>query len=582
MKNVNATPSVLERWIIGVVSALLAGLIVVWAWHASELVLQIVFILAALALVLLAVLSVAAWRHGFRWFFSRRALRFYGWLAVGIVSVVVLFYAEESWRGKRMWAALQREAGARGESLELSSVIPPAVPEDENFALAPGIGRLLGFAEPGSGNEQETASPGAFYQETGDDWPAATWALGQATDLAAWQEFFRRHAITPRAQTNADPSRPALPVAPAPQAPAADVMLALSRYDSALAVLRTASQRPQARYPLAYEEGLFALSYPSHGRQLEFLPQAAHVLSLRAIAELAQGRSEPALQDTLLALRLANTLREEPYWQLHHLRAQMLMFCVQPVWEGLAQHRWTEPQLAALQQQFAAMDLPAEFRVMARGGTFVFMNLADQLQAFLAGRRSPAGDLLGSERFAAWLFCRLYPEGWLYQDKVWIYRFYERRADVFKAMNAAKAGRGDTELRRATDPLLLIFVVPNLLEAFHGGAEGALYLHTTCQEAVVACALERYRLAQGRYPDSLEALAPAWLKEPPADLLDPNGSKLRYRREGDGGFVLYSIGLNRADDGGRPGPADKNWRWGEAAYPRLKEGDWVWRQPGRQ
>ena len=140
MKGGNSTSSVLERWIIGVLDAILLAVIVVFVAGLVRInFLQIGFILGAFALGLLLVLSVAAWRHGFRWFFSRRALRFYAWLVVGVISVIVLFYAEEGWRGKRAWAALQREAAARGESLELSSVFPPPVPDDENFALAPGV-----------------------------------------------------------------------------------------------------------------------------------------------------------------------------------------------------------------------------------------------------------------------------------------------------------------------------------------------------------------------------------------------------------------------------------------------------------
>jgi len=266
------------------------------------------------------------------------------------------------------------------------------------------------------------------------------------------------------------------------------------------------------------------------------------------------------------------------------------MFCLQPVWEGLVHHRWNDRQLAALQQQLAGMDLLAEYHVAVRGQTFVYMNLADQIQAFFENRRSTAGDQLQKESAPFVLLVRtFYPRGWLYQDKVWMYRFYERRADVFKALETANAGEGNAELRRATDPFLLIFMVPRLRETFQGSMEEALFLQTACQEAVAACALERYRLAQGRYPDTLEALVPEWLKEVPVDLLDPKGGKLKYRREGDGGFVLYSIGLNRVDDGGNPAPAHKEWhggqatflRLGQATFLRLDKGDWVWQQPGR-
>lgn len=591
MKDVNATSSVLERWVLGVLDTILLAVIVMWAWAASQLVMQIVFIVAAFAVGLLLVLSVAAWRHGFRWFFSRRALRFYAWLIVGIISVIVLFYAEESWRGKRAWAALQKEAAARGESLELSSVFPPPVPDDQNFALAPRMSSLLGYPDGEPADTQTRAYGGAeclslYYGSGRPNCPAtANWALQQSTDLAAWQKFFRRHPLTNAAPASNVVSRLAFPVAPQPQAPAADVLLALSRYDAALAVLRAADERPKVRYPIAYEDGLFALHQRS-ASFMENLSAAVSILCLRAAAELAQDRSEAALQDILLALRLADSLRQEPYDQLHRSRVKMLRLCLQPVWEGLGGHRWNEAQLLALQQRFATMDLLGEFRLRVRGETFVTMNLTDQLHARLEGRRSAWGDRHAAtqeqERLLMWLLRIAYPVGWLYQDKVWIYRFYERRANVSKALDPANAQHWPAEMRRATDPFLLIFVVPKLKDIFHEGIQGALYLQTACQEAAVACALERCRLAQGQYPASLDALVPTWLKQVPADLLAPGGAPLKYRRETDGGFVLYSIGLNRLDDQGKPGSPAQNWRGAQADLPRLDGGDWLWVQPGGQ
>jgi hypothetical protein len=365
-----------------------------------------------------------------------------------------------------------------------------------------------------------------------------------------------------------------------------DVLLALSRYDAALAVLRAANERPNVRYPIAYEDGLFALSGPIRFFA-DNLNTAVRILWLRAVAELAQDRSDAALQDTLLALRLADSLRQEPYDQLHRSRAAMLRLCLQPVWEGLVGHRWQDAQLLTLQQRFATMDLLGEFRLRMRGETFVMMNLADQLQARLEGRRSAWGEHRSpapeEERLLISFLRIVYPIGWLYQDKVWIYRFYERRSDVSRALEPANRRHLNAEMRRATDPFLLTLVVPKLTEVFQEGTQAALFLQTACQEAMVACALERYRLAQGRYPDSLAALVPTWLKQVPADLLDPTGSPLKYHRESNGGFVLYSIGLNRLDDHGKPPPPHDSWHGAmpfEEPFVRLDEGDWAWIQPG--
>ena len=70
--------------------------------------------------------------------------------------------------------------------------------------------------------------------------------------------------------------------------------------------------------------------------------------------------------------------------------------------------------------------------------------------------------------------------------------------------------------------------------------------------AQVALAIQRYRLAAGALPDKLAALAPAYLETVPKDPFD--GNNLRYRKLDAGGFVVYSIGEDLSDDGGKEKP----------------------------
>jgi hypothetical protein len=60
-------------------------------------------------------------------------------------------------------------------------------------------------------------------------------------------------------------------------------------------------------------------------------------------------------------------------------------------------------------------------------------------------------------------------------------------------------------------------------------------------------ALGRYRLAEGQFPETLQALVPEYLAAVPEDPIDLQ--PLRYRRDEEG-YVVYSIGTNGVDDGG--------------------------------
>ena len=72
------------------------------------------------------------------------------------------------------------------------------------------------------------------------------------------------------------------------------------------------------------------------------------------------------------------------------------------------------------------------------------------------------------------------------------------------------------------------------------------------------------RAKHGKHPEKLSELVPEFLPAVPPDPYD--GRPLRPRR-GEGGLVLYSVGRDRKDDGGRPMDEEKH--EGDLAF-RLK------------
>lgn len=66
----------------------------------------------------------------------------------------------------------------------------------------------------------------------------------------------------------------------------------------------------------------------------------------------------------------------------------------------------------------------------------------------------------------------------------------------------------------------------------------------------LALALQSWKQTYGCYPASLKALVPSYLKRIPRDPFSLN-QPLRYRRTKTG-YLLYSLGVNCKDDGGKP------------------------------
>ena len=54
-----------------------------------------------------------------------------------LATLIALFYAEEDWRGWHAWNKFKHEWEAKGEHLIWPVVVPPPVPDDQNFAFSP-------------------------------------------------------------------------------------------------------------------------------------------------------------------------------------------------------------------------------------------------------------------------------------------------------------------------------------------------------------------------------------------------------------------------------------------------------------
>ena len=73
----------------------------------------------------------------FRWLFCWRNFKRFLFDVACCITLVALFYAEEDWRGKHDWAKFKHEREAKGERFDATGVIPPSVPDDQNFAMTP-------------------------------------------------------------------------------------------------------------------------------------------------------------------------------------------------------------------------------------------------------------------------------------------------------------------------------------------------------------------------------------------------------------------------------------------------------------
>jgi hypothetical protein len=376
-------------------------------------------------------------------------------------------------------------------------------------------------------------------------------------------------------------------VAAHPQSPPADVLQALSRYDSAIEELRQASRRPFFRFPIK------ALSDTNGGawddRKLPDLAPLKNCLSflrLRAVAELEEGQSQRALEDVSLMLYLANLNRQDPSlesWR-QAWRKDNVNLALQPIWEGLVNHKWSEPQLTRIEEELAKFDFLSEYEYYLRAwraGAIQEIDFVEQTRFKGFWEQLDFPELFHDffDEDTLWTFM---PRGWFYRSDVavaeWVQQSFRIDAEVKRRILSAHVTRrceaaweNNQQFRSPWKrAALYISCINSILPR---ESLSFAFAQSSLDRALVACALEKYRLTQGEYPPTLDVLALHYNGKLPSDVI--NGQPLHYRRTDDGRFLLYSVGWNGTDDGGM---IAINKGMSRSVLDKY-EGDWVWPNP---
>jgi len=280
-----------------------------------------------------------------------------------------------------------------------------------------------------------------------------------------------------------------------------------------------------------------------------------------------------------------DALRNEPTLISQLVRISGIQLTLSAVWEGLAAHRWNDAQLATIEHELAKTDLLANYQTGMAGERYCAIWTVDFVHRTgdvnsIGGLGEPENYTVSDEILAAngKILLRLIPSGWFDQNKLSLERMHVQylrpMVDDEKQLVSPASARRTAAAIKAFRPTPYDLFTGMLLPALEKSARKAAIAQTFVNLTRVACALERYRLANGGYPEALDVLAPKFIDKLPHDVI--NGQPLKYRRA-DSSFVLYSVGWNETDDGGSV--VRRIGKDGKAGAVNQDEGDWVWRYP---
>jgi hypothetical protein len=312
----------------------------------------------------------------------------------------------------------------------------------------------------------------------------------------------------------------------------------------ALETIHLAAQLKQSRFPLDYSRGPNMLL-----PHLVKLKSLTHLLRAQTVILSEQGKPELAVQSVLDSLAVARSLDTEPLLISQLVRVACLSITCSSLERLLTQIPLSESQLSALHdgirgaRQASQTAFPGGYLGEVVFCTFCFTAPVPEVVRIM----NPDAEV---STFARSLFALYAWSGLRDRDFLFCLRMVERMLDTAKQpfpQALVKAQQfTDDNTRELERHKLLIFskmLLPAVLKSMEKAAD--LEARLRCAEA--ALNVERARL---RGQPLAAALAEVMQPGSGGGLMDPiDGAPLRWRSL-DPGYVIYSLGSDRADNDG--------------------------------
>ena len=498
-----------------------------------------------------------------------------------LAGIVALFYAEENWRGQRAWARTRAELLAKGEAVDFYKLVPKRPADSENVMKVPPMEEWFIKDRGGSNTLFFESSP--EIRRRGRDSGAQPRAkmdggsllghlritrdrgerLDKVDPRALLEKLVGKHIATPYGGMIYNPPASAREIElHAGEAVSAEkIARALNRSDSdgdiiveslgadrfavygaggwisaaqylewntkfekEIGIVREALKRPKV-----WLDGDYSRAFEIPTQNYIQMRVFAQMVATRAQALILLNRPDDAFREVQLLMEFNRIVETSPTILVSAMINCALRGLDAAVVErGFEAGIWKDSHCVAFQKMFENPGIVQRTRDAMRLGELpAIINLA---------------ETLGVEKHDKMF--RFMPRGWVYLNLVEYTRLNLMVSESTALVDGAISPERVTETARQIEiemetrsPWIRLTQIgmPSSQKAFMVSAKN----ENIFRHIVIACELERLRMATGKYPTELDAKAPR-------DVM--TGKPFKYQLRADGDYVLYSVGWDLKDD----------------------------------
>jgi hypothetical protein len=357
-----------------------------------------------------------------------------------------------------------------------------------------------------------------------------------------------------------------LPPDQRPTTPMAEGLAAeVNSLDSSLAIARGLAGMNQGRNPIQYAPFVMntLLPYTQNARSV------VRALSLDAVNHSEHEQHDQAIEDVRAMMGAASSIGDEPFLISQLVRIAIVGVSIQSLERVLAQGEPSEAALAALQARFAAEAEHPFTLVGLRGERAGWFDTTEKLASGALGFGAligGGGPNIPAQPQRPWPHERAFA----HVNQAVGLKLLNQAMEIATEPIADRSADWDAWeqeiVRLRSEPFPQRHALATLLlPAVAPSHQAELRIKALLGVAQVMIAMERFRLAHGRWPKDLQEIPKLILPEIP---IDPFSGLPIVVAPNDSGWVVYSTGPDGENDGGRLDPRFR---------PQERHTDWGYR-----